>query len=73
MYRFKYSQDIMTDRRHGLLQRMSSNKRLSLNFYMPKTKEVSQLITSFISLLQILRFWKNTVNLKECVAVAALL
>ena len=40
MDRFMYSREIMADR-NGLLQLISSTNRLSINLYMPETKEVS--------------------------------
>ena len=45
MDRFKCSRQIMTvPKKKGWLEMMSSNNRLSFNFYTPETKEVSQLI-----------------------------
>ena len=63
--RFKCSREIMTDRRNGLLQLISSTNRLSYNLCMPESKEVLKLITmiclcynsSWFEKIQ--KIWKN--------------
>ena len=46
IHRFKFSREMMTDRRNGLLQlTLSNNKLSSSNLCMSETKEVLQLIT----------------------------
>ena len=58
MDHFKCTREIRTDRRNALLLMSSNNRLITVDNY-------------DISLLQFLLFWKNKLNLKECVAATA--